>query len=86
MKLLLNQLRHNYRYFKVNPTDFQFELLYGIRRDISSSLLKEGYNVTLYIPFGEEWLPYTLRRLKEFKNLRFVISNILKELFSGKKN
>ena len=71
--------------FKVNPTDFQFELLYGIRRDISSSLLKEGYNVTLYIPFGEEWLPYTLRRLKEFKNLRFVISNILKELFSGKK-
>ena len=71
--------------FKVNPTDFQFELLYGIRRDISFSLLKEGYNVTLYIPFGEEWLPYTLRRLKEFKNLRFVISNILKELFSGKK-
>ena len=71
--------------FKVNPNDFQFELLYGIRRDISSSLLKEGYNVTLYIPFGKEWLPYTLRRLKEFKNLRFVIFNILKELFSGKK-
>ena len=71
--------------FKVNPTDFQFELLYGIRRDISSSLLKEGYNVTLYIPFGKEWLPYTLRRLKEFKNLKFVIFNILKELFSGKK-
>ena len=72
--------------FKVKPTDFQFELLYGIRRDLSFSLLKEGYNVTLYIPFGEEWLPYTLRRLKEFKNLRFVIFNILKELFSGKKN
>jgi len=51
--------------------------------DISFSLLKEGYNVTLYIPFGEEWLPYTLRRLREFKNLRFVIFNILKELFSG---
>jgi proline dehydrogenase len=71
--------------FKVKQTDFQFELLYGIRRDLSFSLLKEGYNVTLYIPFGEEWLPYTLRRLKEFKNLRFVIFNILKELFSGKK-
>ena len=71
--------------FKVKPNDFQFELLYGIRRDISSSLLKDGYNVTLYIPFGEEWIPYTLRRLKEFKNLRFVNSNILKELFSGKK-
>ena len=72
--------------FKVKPNDFQFELLYGIRRDLSYSLLKEGYNVTLYIPFGKEWLPYTLRRLKEFKNLRFVIFNILKELFSGKKN
>lgn len=66
------------------PADFQFELLYGIRRDISSSLLKEGYNVTLYIPFGEEWLPYTLRRLKELKNLKFVIINIIKELFSGR--
>ena len=72
--------------FKIKPNDFQFELLYGIRRDLSFSLLKEGYNVTLYIPFGKEWLPYTLRRLKEFKNLRFVIFNILKELFSGKKN
>ena len=58
-----------------------YELLYGIRRDISSSLLKEGYNVTLYIPFGEKWLPYTIRRLKEFKNLKFVIINILREMF-----
>jgi len=62
-----------------------YELLYGIRRDISSSLLSDGYNVILYIPFGEKWFSYTLRRLKEFKNLRFVIINILKELFSGRK-
>ena len=83
IETIIKSIKTQLPVFKVKPTDFQFELLYGIRRDISFSLLKEGYNVTLYIPFGEEWLPYTLRRLKEFKNLRFVIFNILKELFSG---
>jgi len=60
------------------------EMLYGIRRDLSSSLLKQGYCVRIYVPFGEDWLPYTLRRLREFKNLKFIISNIVKEVVSVK--
>ena len=84
-KTIIKSIKTQLPVFKIKPTDFYFELLYGIRRDISYSLLKEGYCVRLYVPFGKEWLPYTLRRLKEFKNLRFVIFNILKELFSGKK-
>ena len=68
----------------VKKNDLFIEMLYGIRRDLSSSLLKQGYCVRIYVPFGEDWLPYTLRRLREFKNLKFIISNIVKELVSVK--
>ena len=64
-----------------DPKYFDYEMLYGIRRDLQKSLLKEQYCVRIYIPFGEQWLPYTLRRLKEWKNLKFVIKNIFYEIF-----
>ena len=69
--------------FNIAKDDLFIEMLYGIRRDLSSSLKKEGYCVRLYVPFGTDWLPYTLRRLREYKNLKFIISNIVKEVFSG---
>ena len=69
--------------FNIAKDDLFIEMLYGIRRDLSFSLKKQGYCVRLYVPFGEDWLPYTLRRLREFKNLKFIISNIVKEVFSG---
>ena len=69
--------------FNIAKDDLFIEMLYGIRRDLSSSLQKQGYCVRLYVPFGEDWLPYTLRRLREFKNLKFVFTNIIKEFFSG---
>ena len=70
--------------FNVKKDDLFIEMLYGIRRDLSSSLQKQGYCVRLYVPFGTDWLPYTLRRLREFKNLRFIIFNIVKEMWSDK--
>jgi len=69
--------------FNVKKDDLFIEMLYGIRRDLSFSLQKQGYCVRLYVPFGEDWLPYTLRRLREFKNLKFIISNIVKEMWNG---
>ena len=69
--------------FNISKNDLCIEMLYGIRRDLSFSLKKQGYCVRLYVPFGTEWLPYTLRRLREYKNLKFIISNIIKEMFSG---
>ena len=69
--------------FNISKDDLFVEMLYGIRRDLSFSLKKQGYCVRLYFPFGTEWLPYTLRRLREYKNLKFIISNIVKEVFSG---
>ena len=58
---------------------FDYEFLYGIRRDLQREYRDEGKRIRIYIPFGEDWLPYTLRRLKEWKNLKFVIKNIFKE-------
>ena len=68
--------------FNVAKDDLFIEMLYGIRRDLSFSLKKQGYCVRLYVPFGEDWLPYTLRRLREYKNLKFIISNIIKEMWN----
>jgi len=68
--------------FNVNKEDLIIEMLYGIRRDLSFSLKKQGYCVRLYVPFGTDWLPYTMRRLREYKNLKFIISNIIKEMWN----
>ena len=59
---------------------FYFELLYGVRRDIQQALLKKGYQVRIYVPYGKAWLPYTLRRLGERKeNIIFVVKNLIRE-------
>ena len=44
---------------------FEFQMLYGVRRDLQRRLVREGYNVRVYIPFGREWYPYFMRRLAE---------------------
>jgi proline dehydrogenase len=44
---------------------FEFQMLYGIRRDLQESLVKEGFRMRVYIPFGPEWYPYFMRRLAE---------------------
>ncbi len=59
---------------------FEFQMLYGVRRDLQSRLREEGYNVRIYIPFGESWYPYLMRRLAERPaNLLFLASNVAKE-------
>ncbi|MCH8209181.1 MAG: proline dehydrogenase family protein [Nitrospinae bacterium] len=64
---------------QIPPESFYFELLYGVRRDLQKVLLEKGYQVRIYVPYGKSWLPYTLRRLGEGKNLIFVIKNLLRE-------
>lgn len=61
------------------PKDsFDFEMLLGIKRRLQRELAAEGYRVRVYIPYGRNWLPYTLRRLRERKeNVWFVVKNIL---------
>lgn len=58
---------------------FEFEMLYGIRRDLQRRLVSEGYRLRLYVPFGEAWYPYFMRRLAERPaNLLFFLKNLLR--------
>lgn len=58
---------------------FEFQMLYGVRRDLQVKLVEEGYRVRVYVPYGEFWYPYFMRRLAERPaNLWFVVKNLLK--------
>jgi proline dehydrogenase len=59
---------------------FEFQMLYGIRRDLQARLRQEGYRVRVYVPFGREWFPYFMRRLGERPaNIGFVIRGIARD-------
>ena len=59
---------------------FEFQMLYGVRRDLQAALTAEGYRVRVYIPFGREWFPYFMRRLGERPaNVAFVVKSLLRE-------
>ncbi|HUA96912.1 MAG TPA: proline dehydrogenase family protein [Terracidiphilus sp.] len=64
---------------KIDPSHFEFQMLYGIRRDLQRRLAREGYNVRVYVPFGREWYPYFMRRLAERPaNALFVAKNLFR--------
>jgi proline dehydrogenase len=64
----------------VAPARFEFQMLYGVRRDLQVGLRREGYNVRVYVPFGTQWYPYLMRRLAERPaNVAFLLGNVLKE-------
>ena len=59
---------------------FEFQMLYGIRRDLQTALVKEGYRVRVYVPFGKQWYPYFMRRLGERPaNVAFVLKGVLSD-------
>jgi proline dehydrogenase len=59
---------------------FEFQMLYGIRRDLQERLLREGYRVRIYVPYGTEWYPYLMRRLAERPaNLLFIVRSLIRE-------
>jgi proline dehydrogenase len=59
---------------------FEFQMLYGIRRDLQTALVKEGYRVRVYVPFGKQWYPYFMRRLGERPaNVGFVLRGIARD-------
>ncbi|HEX3428126.1 MAG TPA: proline dehydrogenase family protein [Candidatus Limnocylindrales bacterium] len=64
----------------IGPDRFEFQMLYGVRRDLQERLVRAGFGVRLYVPFGTEWYPYFMRRLAERPaNVAFVLRNILRE-------
>jgi proline dehydrogenase len=63
----------------VAPGQFEFQMLYGIRRDLQERLIGEGYRMRVYVPYGEYWYPYFMRRLAERPaNVWFILKNMIK--------
>lgn len=64
----------------IPPASFEFQMLFGIRRDLQRRIRDEGYRMRVYVPFGTQWFPYFMRRLAERPaNLGFVLRNLLAE-------
>jgi proline dehydrogenase len=76
-----NVIRQTLRFIKeqnILPDRFEFQMLYGIRRDLQRELISQGFNLRLYVPYGDAWYPYFMRRLAERPaNLLFLAKNLL---------
>lgn len=76
---LITHAKEFCRAHQIAPDRFEFQMLYGIRRDLQESLVQQGYRMRVYIPFGTEWYGYTMRRLAERPaNLWFVMKNLFR--------
>ena len=63
----------------IDPAQFEFQMLYGVRRDLQRKLVSQGYKVRVYVPFGREWYPYFMRRLAERPaNVLFLARNFFR--------
>jgi proline dehydrogenase len=63
----------------ISKEHFEFQMLYGVRRDLQRQLARDGYNMRVYVPYGKHWYPYFMRRLAERPaNIWFIVKNLLK--------
>jgi proline dehydrogenase len=64
----------------LDPSSFEFQMLYGVRRDLQHQLVADGYQLRVYVPFGEAWYPYLMRRMAERPaNMFFILNAVLAE-------
>ncbi len=76
---MIEATRRYAREQNIDRNSFEFQMLYGIRRDLQKNLVDEGYRVRVYVPFGTEWYPYFMRRLAERPaNVLFLAKNFFK--------
>jgi len=65
----------------IAPDRYEFQMLYGVRRDLQDQLVREGYRLRVYVPFGTQWYPYLMRRLAERPaNVAFLTGSVFKEM------
>jgi len=70
----------------IAPDRFEFQMLYGVRRDLQDQIVREGYRMRVYVPYGTQWYPYLMRRLAERPaNLAFMTGSVLKESLSARR-
>lgn len=69
---------------RIGSDRFEFQMLYGVRRDLQGRLRRGGHRMRVYIPFGTQWYPYLMRRLAERPaNIAFILGNVVKESVPG---
>jgi proline dehydrogenase len=69
----------------IAPDRFEFQMLYGVRRDLQERIVRDGYSLRVYVPFGTQWYPYLMRRLAERPaNIAFITGNVMKEMLRGR--
>jgi proline dehydrogenase len=82
-------IKETKRFVKENqiPTSrFEFQMLYGVRRDLQDQLVRDGYRMRVYVPFGTQWYPYLMRRLAERPaNVAFLTGNLFKEMVGSRR-
>jgi proline dehydrogenase len=70
---------------RIGNDRFEFQMLYGVRRDLQLRLRRAGHNMRVYIPFGTQWYPYLMRRLAERPaNIAFFLGNVVRESLPGR--
>ena len=80
---MVRETRRFARENDIAPDRFEFQMLYGVRRDLQEKLVRDGYRMRVYVPFGTQWYPYLMRRLAERPaNVAFITGNVLKEMVS----
>ncbi|MGI8620038.1 MAG: proline dehydrogenase family protein [Gemmatimonadaceae bacterium] len=68
----------------IAPDRFEFQMLYGVRRDLQDQLVEDGYRMRVYVPFGTQWYPYLMRRLAERPaNVAFLAGSMMREMVGG---
>jgi proline dehydrogenase len=76
---IINELVAYAKAERIKPDAFEFQMLHGIRRDLQEALVKQGWRMRVYVPFGTEWYPYLMRRLAERPaNALFIAKNVLR--------
>lgn len=71
----------------ITPDRYEFQMLFGVRRDLQLQLVQQGYRVRVYVPYGGEWYPYLMRRLAERPaNVAFFVRSVLQEAMAGRRN
>jgi proline dehydrogenase len=83
---LISEARRFAAEHRIPPERFEFQMLYGVRRDLQERLVAEGYRMRVYVPFGTQWYPYLMRRLAERPaNVAFITGNVLREMVGGRR-
>ncbi|MGH7647121.1 MAG: proline dehydrogenase family protein [Gemmatimonadaceae bacterium] len=82
---ILAQAKRYVRAQNIPAERFEFQMLYGVRRDLQDQIVREGFNMRVYVPFGTQWYPYLMRRLAERPaNVAFITGNMVRELVAGR--